>query len=311
MVDWSAASTVGPARPAPDRCWLAFGDARRRPDPEYLRTRLDAQELIVSLAASCPGRVLIGLDFPFGYPRDADLPSGRRLCRLLAALIDDRPDGSNTRFRAAAALNRRLERHHGPGQTPFWGCPNGRSLPGLSAIRPRQCRLQQYRAVEQLLHSRGHRPQSAFKLAGIGSVGSQTLLGLACVHRMLEDSRIACRALLWPFETDRLPPDAVVFAEIWPSLADHDRQPHAIRDARQVAAARDLILDAPDPAALLATPDDADSRIEGWILGVQPPARIRRPHICPDHPPRHTPNRSRDARLPPDAVMPSSPPAAS
>lgn len=269
MADWSAASTPGPRRPAQDRCWIAFGDARQRPPPVYLRTRLAAQDLILTLADSCRGRVLIGMDFPFGYPADADLPRGRDLCRLLASLVADHPDGSNTRFHAAAQLNRRLEDRHGPGQTPFWGCPYTRALPGLAPTKPRHCRLSEFRAVEQLLRSRGRSPQSAYKLAGVGSVGSQTLLGLSGVHRMLHDPRIARRARLWPFETDRIPPRAVVFAEIWPSLGDHQRQPYPIKDARQVAAARDHVLDIPHPAALLDTPAHAHVAREGWILGVQ------------------------------------------
>ncbi|MBM4109320.1 MAG: hypothetical protein FJ255_11035 [Phycisphaerae bacterium] len=270
MVDWSASSAVGPTRPSPDRCWLACGDRAQRCQPEYLRTRLEAQERIVDLAASCPGRVLVGMDFPFGYPREAGLPVGRRLCRLLAELIEDGPDGANTRFEAAAELNRRLERAHGPGQAPFWGHPRGRVLADLTPTKPRSCRLGEYRAVERLLRSWGLPPQSAFKLAGVGSVGSQTLLGLACVHRMLADRRLAARALLWPFETGSIPADAVVFAEIWPSLGEHARQPFEIKDARQVAAARDEVLDADDQATLLSAPDDPDAAAEGWILGVQP-----------------------------------------
>lgn len=276
MVDWSAASTVAPPRPSADRCWLAWGGSRERPAPEYFRTRLDAQQRIVDLAASSPGRVLVGMDFPFGYPRDAKLPHGRALCALLDGLIDDRVDGTNTRFQAAGELNRRLSAIHGPDQAPFWGHPHGRTFDDLTPTKPRGCRLSEYRAVERLLRSWGLPPQSAFKLAGVGSVGSQTLLGLACIHRMLLHPRLAARAVLWPFETRSLAPDAVVFAEIWPSLGDHASQPFPIKDARQVAAARDEVLDADDPSILLFAPDDADSAAEGWILGVQPLAAGRR-----------------------------------
>jgi hypothetical protein len=69
--------------------------------------------------------------------------------------------------------------------------------------------------------------------------------------------------------------DAVVIAELWPSLVDCRRQPYPIRDACQVAAVRDWALDRPDAlhAGLRRPPDltDEEDRTcrdrEGWILG--------------------------------------------
>jgi hypothetical protein len=109
-------------------------------------------------------------------------------------------------------------------------------------------------------------------------VGSQTLLGLPAVHRLLTEPALAGRARLWPFETgwDRaIGVDAIVVAEAWPSLLDHHRQPYPIKDARQVAAVRDWALGAPDALGRsLARPadlSDAEERLcrerEGWILG--------------------------------------------
>jgi precorrin-8X/cobalt-precorrin-8 methylmutase len=273
MADWSAASTPGPPRPAPDRCWLAWGDAgsvpRRRPAPIYCRTRAEACARIQSLASACPGRTLVGLDFPFGYPRDAGLPSGRALCELLARLIRDEPDGANNRFEAAARLNAGLAAHRGVQAGPFWGCARGVMLPGLPATRPVPYPVTEYRRVETLLRARGRYPQPVFKLAGVGSVGSQTLLGLAGVHRMLADPALTRRGVLWPFETAAgVAPDAVVFAEIWPSLGGHRSRRHPIKDARQVAAARDEVLDG-DADPLHVPPDERDAATaEGWILGV-------------------------------------------
>jgi hypothetical protein len=111
----------------------------------------------------------------------------------------------------------------------------------------------------------------------VGAVGSQTLLGLPAVHRLLEDPALASRARLWPFETawDRaIGEDAVVIAEMWPSLVDCSRQSYPIKDECQVAVVRDWALD--QPAALargLARPadlSDEDERVarevEGWIV---------------------------------------------
>lgn len=273
MIDWSAASTPGPARPSADRCWLAWGDAgsapARRPPPEYFRTRDRARARAISLASACAGRVLIGLDFPFGYPAHAGLPSGRELCALLASLVRDGPDGANNRFEAAAALNARIAARLGLTRGPFWGLSRGVALADPPPTKPVPYPVTEFRRVEALLRSRGLHPQPAFKLAGVGSVGSQTILGLASVHAMLNDPALAGRCALWPFHP-HAGPGRVVLAEIWPSLGAHHERRHRIKDARQVAAARDAVLDHPDPAELLAIPRaerDAAER-EGWILGV-------------------------------------------
>ncbi len=282
FVDWSAASTRGPARPSADRCWLAYGDSRgrkARAEPEYFRTRHECCSRIVSLAAEAPGRVLIGFDFPLGYPEAlrAVLPTGRKLCALLGSLVRDEESGANNRFEVAAELNRRIERGLGVSRGPFWGCPMGATVPGLSATRPESA-VPQFRLVEEHYRGLGHRIQSPFKLYTTGSVGSQALLGMAAVDRMLAKAELRDRALLWPFETawaDRLPRGAVVMAEIWPSLCDHARQKHAVKDARQVAAVRDWAMDEPGeferamerPEGLTAKEAEVARRVEGWILG--------------------------------------------
>jgi hypothetical protein len=106
------------------------------------------------------------------------------------------------------------------------------------------------------------------------------LLGLPIVHRLLNHPAFAARAKVWPFETDW---DAdlagVVLAEMWPSLNDHHRQPHSIKDARQVAASRDWLLatDAADRLrGFFARPSDLTKsalriceREEGWIVGAE------------------------------------------
>jgi hypothetical protein len=78
-----------------------------------------------------------------------------------------------------------------------------------------------------------------------------------------------------------------VHAELWPSLADHRAQPYEIKDARQVAAARNWALDL-DAAGQLgvcfARPDglsDAESAAclgqEGWILNAPRDLAVQRP----------------------------------
>lgn len=251
-----------------------------RPAPRYFRTRREAEIFIRDLLVAEPGPALVGFDFAFGYPADARLPAGRALCARLAALIRDEADGSNNRFEVAARLNREIQRERGGRfRGPFWGHPPGRRFPRLSPTRPRPFPpdISDGRLVERRLVSR--RIQSPWKLFARAAVGSQTLVGLPAVHRLLTDPALAGRARLWPFDTEwarAITEGTIVIAEMWPSLVDGRGQPYPIKDARQVAAARDWALDRPQALARgLARPADLDPAeehaartIEGWIVTV-------------------------------------------
>jgi hypothetical protein len=286
IVDWSAAATAGPARPCADRCWIAWGSPEDRPEPAYFRTRSEAIAFLGELLARTRGAALVGWDFPHGFPRGSGLGGGRPAAARLAALIEDAPDGANNRFEVAAHLNRMLGRAPGP----FWGCPAHRASSDLS---DRRCGFEdrgfaEWRLADDLLRRRGTGIQSVWKLYTRGSVGSQTLLGLPALHRLLADPALGGRSRLWPFETswDRNL-SGIVHAELWPSLADHACEPYAIKDARQVAAARNWALEA-DAAGRLgawfARPDgvsDAESGAclaeEGWILNAPRELARKRP----------------------------------
>ena len=221
----------------------------------------------------------MGFDFAFGYPAEAGLPTGRALCARLAALVRDEAQGTNNRFEVAGLLNRQIQAALGGGfGGPFWCHPSGRSYENLTRTCPVPFppRIPAGRLVERRLRRRGI--QSPWKLFTAGAVGSQTLLGLPAVHRLLADPTLASRARLWPFETawdQAVDEDTIVIAEIWPSLVDCSAQPYPIKDQCQVAAVRDWALD--DPIALAAAlarpadlaPDEERTarEIEGWIAG--------------------------------------------
>ena len=270
MVDWSASSGRGPVRPTPDRCWLAWGRGRERPAPEYFRTRDACVTRLSALLRDAPGPALLGFDFPIGYPRDeqgrAVLPEGRRLVAHVAAKVVD-VAGMSNRFDVACTLNREIRQVTGRAEGPLWGCPGHLAGHGLSNLKTRDHGVAEYRPAELRLRAQGRNIQSPWKLYGAGSVGSQTVLGLAAVEKLL--AQAGERGRLWPFEAiDR--DDAVVVAEIWPSLGEYRDKRYAelsVKDARQVAAMRDWALERPEALreAIFDVPEAAQV---GWILGA-------------------------------------------
>ncbi len=274
-VDWSARSVPSPKKPSPDSCWIAWawaGDLLgKRPPPEYYRTRRACEARLLELLDACAGAALVGFDFPLGYPLAEDgsevLPVGRGLFAKLDDLIEDNEANANNRFSVAEQLNAEIAARFASPHGPFWGCPashdcsNGRLSPKRRPVEG----VPEFRAVEhRVRETRRLAIQSAWKLYTTGSVGSQALLGLPVVHRLL--GRYGARAWDWPFEpADR--PDAIVIAEIWPSLFDCSGVEHPIKDARQVVATRDAMMDGAGVEATLRVSHRAAAR-EGWILGV-------------------------------------------
>ncbi|MGP1271991.1 MAG: hypothetical protein ACTS22_01530 [Phycisphaerales bacterium] len=268
--DWSAEQGRKPA-PQENRCWLAWGTTDHHAEPEYMPTRLEAIDRILSILDDHAGaRTLLGFDFAIGYPLGEDgrpvLPEGRELCALLHSLVQDDRSGHNNRFHAAAELNQRIRSHTGAEHGPFWGRPQSLHIDGLPPTRPGNTRVRKLRNAERAARSQSNaKPKSPWQLAGIGSVGGQSLVGLKAVHTLL--STCSENAHLWPFEPSPDRSDAITIAEIYPSLFEERSPSYWYKDARQVVDSRDAILDHPNHTALLEAPDIA--RIEGWILGVR------------------------------------------
>lgn len=270
--DWSAAKGRKP-EPGEDRCWLAWRSHEvAAPDPEYMPTRLEAEARVAELLlAHKTARALVGFDFAIGYPQGDNgrpvLPVGRALCAMLAARITDDASGVNNRYEVARDLNAMIREQTGATHGPFWGRPKEMGhLMGLPLGREGPTGVPPYRAVEGVARGDGgRRPQSAWKLAGIGSVGSQSLMGLPTIHRLLNDPRLAPRAHLWPFEPAPDRTDAITIAEIYPSLFPQRAPTHWYKDARQVADSRDALWE----MATLDKPTHERAKSEGWIVGVE------------------------------------------
>ena len=141
VVDWSARSRPSPATPGKDAIWWAAARASRRgvvvQEPEYARTRHDAVGRLARIVADeleRGRRVLVGFDFPFGYPAGVAERVSGRACALalwdwLAARIEDAPDNANNRYAVAAAINQGAY----PGRrAPSGDIPPHMALPGDS-----------------------------------------------------------------------------------------------------------------------------------------------------------------------------------
>lgn len=266
VVDWSAASAPTPPGAAADAIWFGIARAGQPVQTQTHRTRRAAETALAALLDDedrAGRRVLLGFDFPMGYPagtaaRLTGQPDPRALWRLFESGLTDDDRNRNDRFALAARLNATF------GATgPFWGRPAGRNLPGLPVTKPDYFALglAERRQVETLVP----RAQPVWKLYTTGSVGSQSLTGLPVVSRL--SRRPGAR--VWPFDDCAAAP--LVIAEIYPSLlaAEVTAAGDAVKDRAQVtllsrallALARSGRLD-----PLLAVPDIA--REEGWILGA-------------------------------------------
>lgn len=272
-VDWSASSRPKTGR---DSIWIAdsHGDVL-----ENHRTRHEAIEaLYAQLTASVHRgqRVLVAWDFAFAYPIGTLAALGcatwQELWELLGELIEDGEDNTNNRFEIAAELNRRI----GAAQ-PFWACPPRKASPHLTARRPLERVLPEYRLCEQWLLSRARRVHSPWKLFTSGSVGGQTLLGIPRLWALRHDPALAAHSAIWPMETGWTISAArplIVHAETWPGGFTVDENRHRTRDAAQVICVVEHLQRADrdgELSPLLAPPLDERTRViaeseEGWVL---------------------------------------------
>jgi molybdopterin molybdotransferase len=286
IVDWSARSEPSPAAPTSDAIWIG-GAGPGTDEPLYFRTRAQAEGYIAEFLAAALGegrRVLVGFDFPFGFPRGfARALTGEgdalALWAHMAAAIEDGADNRNSRYAFAAATNRRFS-----GNGPFWGRPANVAVPAVPETKEDRSfgGFAEFRTTDKV--ARGAR--SVWQLAYAGSVGSQALLGIPAVHRLRTDPRLASHIAVWPFDSGLQPPDVpLVLAEVYPSLLGEAVRAAGdpMRDRAQVSVAARAYaeLDAAGALTGLFSPNppiedkQAVTREEGWILGADAQASLR------------------------------------
>lgn len=286
IVDWSARSRPSPARPTKDSIWWCVARDGAALDPKYARTRHEAVDCLAAILKAeldADRRTLVGFDFPFGYPagvarRLTGRSSAFALWDWLDERIKDAEDNANNRFKVAEAINR-----HYPGVGPCWGRPARWPHPDVPTRRSDCTQQEAHPPDRRLADRRARGAKTVWQLAYAGSVGSQVLLGLPALKRLVGDPRLRCKAAIWPFNTGLSVPDApVVIVEIYPSLlkpqVDQRRKQCEILDRAQVRVNAQAFasLDSRDRLAPLF---EGDGRLtteqrriveseEAWILGL-------------------------------------------
>jgi precorrin-8X/cobalt-precorrin-8 methylmutase len=291
MVDWSAATVPRTGRDSIWICWhTKDGEKLENPPTRHAAKSILADWL--GAAVQRGERVLIGFDFPFGYPSGfaARLglsgPPWRAVWDEIAGLLHDSEENGNNRFEIAAEFNRRVSN----GCFPFWGRPPGFDTPFLG---PKHHRAHESGGLAERRLVDLHIPsaQPCWKLLGAGSVGGQALTGIPVVRALRDDPRWVDRVRIWPFETGLQAPEqgTVVIAEVYPSLwavYPADGEPKDAAQVRSVArffAASDrtgeiAALFAGDPSLTRVQRQRVEAE-EAWTLGVT--AARQRPIAVP------------------------------
>ena len=258
MVDWSGGNDRG-ASPKKDAIWAGINRAGAADEPVYLRNRQVAEDWLRALLdqeKAAGRRILIGFDFPFGYPRGfAEALTGSSDSLTLWQWFEDNVEDSpkaNNRFALAGRINLRL----GDAKGPFWFSPGGQEVEGLP---PNKQAYTNPFSDQRQSETQAKGTFTCWQMGGAGAVGGQVFTGLPVLNRLRRDYDVA----VWPFES--LNRD-VAFVEIWPSLTVGPAPDGMIKDAWQVSEVARQI--AALPPERLTKMLNVDAPEEGWIFGL-------------------------------------------
>lgn len=293
-IDWSASGTPSPAKPSANAIWLGYRDVGGKAYEKYFRTRYECLSFLRSTLHSAVDnsqKVMIGYDFNFGFPQGLASSMGYTdretswefLWKYLHHHIEDSSDNRNNRFRVAHSINTLISNFPGP----FYGTPTSQQTPNLASTG---CPFP-YHAPTSLLSSKRiceeatPRSQPVWKLLGIGSVGSQTLVGIPALYSLWQDILLKQHTQIWPFTTNFQFPainssdPLIVHCELWPSIVpSHYLKDLPIKDQSQVEAVVSWLYDMQQRNTLsdLFTPPSSLSLSdiqticceEGWMIGA-------------------------------------------
>ena len=263
VIDWAAGNDTGP-KPRKDAIWAAGQIDGSETEAVYFRNRVIAEEWLVRLISReivAGRRLLLGFDFPFGYPRGfADAVLGRGPTTGLFDFFDDQltdTPQSNDRFALAGRLNMRF-----PGVGPFWFNGTRSDIPHLP--RRKSERTTDHGQIERRrCEALAKGTFTCWQMGGAGAVGGQVMTGMAFLARIRR--RFPGQVAVWPFESETTP---VLAVEVWPSLiADVVRQSgDVIKDRAQVRYLSRAL--GALPVERLSQMLAIDEPVEGWILGL-------------------------------------------
>jgi len=289
MVDWSSSSVPATGN---DSIWIASGAWSCRTftavSPQNVPTRTQAVDILRKQIVGWRDegkRVLVGLDFAFGYPAGfasaLGLTSARGAWRALheyfASKVYDSPQNEHNRDSFADECNRKVG---APG--PFWGCTASAATRSLTQQRigvfqfPHH-NLEEWRATDIAARCLVT-TQSVWKLNCGVSVGGQTIVGIKHLNELAR----SVDGHRWPFEGWTTPEGpGIWFAEIFPSLVrypewadeykkrrDRTQVQSCVRKAAERDAAGKLKGDLAKPGRLDAATLARVKGEEGWILWV-------------------------------------------
>jgi precorrin-8X/cobalt-precorrin-8 methylmutase len=319
IVDWSAANHKKTGR---DSIWIC----RHGTEPLNVGTRAEARAHLTELLSETTDkaeRVLIGFDFPFGYPTGFAQRLGfkgeqlwRSVWDEIARLIKDRDDNRNNRFCVGAELNRRVS----DGRFPFWGCPTSSKGPFLGTHHHQGHTSDEPLKERRLIDCWMRGAQPCWKLAYPGSVGSQSLTGIPVVRELRDNPRWIESARIWPFETGLKPPGKdvrIVFAEVWPSWWPGWKEAQRVgevNDSAQVRHVAEILADLDavgtldkafggDPSLTTAERTMIETE-EAWTLGVMAPRRRASSRVTARHPDPLPASGEREDEPSPKALAP-------
>ncbi len=291
VADWTAAETK---KLGDNSLWIGVAkrDVRFRlyAETHNVATRAEGEALLNSLLAEHKkrgDRVLVGLDFNFGFPAGTaarlklEGTPWRALWKFLAANVVDKADNTNNRYQVAAKMNRLMTDE----AWPFWGAPAKQAQRWLTTTKPPQGTgdILEFRATEDAARKGRLQPKSVWQMHGAGAVGGQTLVGVPVVRRLLE--KLGPSAAVWPFGTgwrELTPADveplSALVVEVWPSMFDGKPAEGEYKDQAQVRSTAEALArmdDAGELGRAFAPPKGATAELiekveqeEGWILGA-------------------------------------------
>lgn len=283
MVDWSASGSPATGCHsvwiAHRRCESAGGILTYNPGTRREAMAIVADKLQSILRESECRKVLLGFDFPFGFPAGTAKAMGLETPRapvweaLWARVSDEIRDdwrNGNNRFEVATSWQRKYA-------LPFHGWGSGLGKSTLPKSFPQGAVLGELRKTEECARATHGQAGSAWRISGIGSVGGQMLVGIP--HLFALRKKFAGKICLWPFETGFSAnfQRRIVVAEIYPrTLGKSDEG--KVNDEREVRGACDFFWERDKAGKLPELFDpkmDSDRkriaiREEGWMLGLRP-----------------------------------------